>query len=228
MESFTFAVTKPINQLNFKGVNYPLQEKSEFPDDTNVIMDEQMTADDQVEILEKALEQTRENAFQAGYKEGRESSLSDMESRIKELSSDFTQLVKGLKDQYKTLFAQQEKILLKFSLRIAEKILQEELTHKKEITEFLSKMLKKIITEMTEQKKIKVYLNSDWLNELNREEFLNQIDFPLQDKIQFKEDEKLRPGECLVESEDFFIDATLDHQLELIEKHLSQEYLKWN
>ncbi|MDP6684355.1 MAG: FliH/SctL family protein [Candidatus Marinimicrobia bacterium] len=229
MESFTFTVAKPIKQINFKGIDYyPLYQESVTSDDTDIIMDEQTTADDQVEILEKALEQTRENAFQAGYIEGRESSLMDMESRIKELSSDFTQLAEGLKDQYKILFSRQEKTLLNFSMRIAEKILHEELTHKKEITDFLSKMLKKTLIDMMEQKKIKVFLNSEWLNELNREEFLDQINLPLQDKIQFQEDEKLQPGDCLVESEDFFIDATLVHQLELIEKHLNQEYLKWN
>ena len=31
-----------------------------------------------------------------------------------------------------------------------------------------------------------------------------------------------------LKSEDFFIDATLNHQFKLMENHLKQEYLKWN
>ena len=71
-------------------------------------------------------------------------------------------------------------------------------------------------------------MNPDWLKEFKRDEFMARIDLPLHDKIQFIDDDKLRPGECLVESEDFFIDATLDHQFKLMESHLQQEYLKWN
>ena len=223
MESFRIAVANPINRINFKGTDYPSQDDLVSTDDTDIIMDENVTPDDQVEILEKALEQTRENSFQAGYKEGRDSSLKDMESRIKELSSDFTQMVQGLDEQYNLLFNNQEKSLLKLSLRIAE-----EFTHKKEITDYLVKMLKKILLEMMEQKRITVHLNPDWLKEFNRDEFMDQIGLPLHEKIQFNKDEKLRPGECLVESEDIFIDATLNHQLELMEDHLKQEYLKWN
>ena len=228
MESFHIAVTNPINKINFKGIDYSSQKESESSDHTDVIMDENITPDQQIVILEKALEQTRENAFQAGYEEGRNSSLNDMKSRIKELSSDFTQMVQGLDKQYKILFNLQEKTLLSLSLRIAEKILHEELSHKKEITEYLAKMLKKILMEMMEQKKITVSLNPDWLKEFNRDEFMAHIDLPLHDKIQYIDDDKLRPGECLVESEDFFIDATLDHQFKLMKNHLQQEFLKWN
>ncbi|SVC37901.1 uncharacterized protein METZ01_LOCUS290755, partial [marine metagenome] len=156
MESFHIAVTNPIKKINFEGIDYFSQQELESLDDTDTVIDENMTPDQQVEILEKALERTRENAFQAGYEEGRNSSLNDMESRIKELSSDFTQMVQGLDDQFKELFNFQEKTLLKLSLRIAEKILYEEFCHKKEVTDFLAKMLKKILMEMMEQKKITV------------------------------------------------------------------------
>ena len=101
METFHIAVTNPINKINFKGIDYFSQKESESLNDTDTVIDENMPPDEQVEILEKALEQTRENAFQAGYEEGRNSSLNDMESRIKELSSDFTQMVQGLDEQYK-------------------------------------------------------------------------------------------------------------------------------
>ena len=69
MESFRIAVANPINRINFKGTDYPSQDELVSTDDTDIIMDENMTPDDQVEILEKALEQTRENSFQAGYKD---------------------------------------------------------------------------------------------------------------------------------------------------------------
>ena len=57
---------------------------------------------------------------------------------------------------------------------------------------------------------------------------MDHIELPLHKNIQFVEDDKLNPGECLVESEDYFIDTTLNHQLELMENHLRQEYSKWN
>ena len=73
MESFHIAVTNPINKINFNGIDYFSQPESVSSDDTDTVIDENMPPDRQVEILEKALEQTRENAFQAGYEEGRNS-----------------------------------------------------------------------------------------------------------------------------------------------------------
>ena len=141
MESFRFRVSNPINRINFDGVDYTAQLGSDISDDTDIVMGEHVTPDDQVEILEKALEQTREDAFQAGYSEGRESALIDMNSRLKELSLDFNHLAAGLKEHYNKLINSQEKTLLSLSLRIAEKILQVELNHRAEITDYLSKTM---------------------------------------------------------------------------------------
>ena len=228
MESFRLRVTNPINRINYDGIDYTAHVDSDVSDNTDIVMEEHITPDDQVEILEKALEQTREDAFQAGYSEGRESALIDMKSRLEELSLDFNHLAEGLKEHYFKLINGQEKTLLSLSLRIAEKILQVELNHKAEITDYLSKTLKKILLEMMDQKQIIIYLNPEWLSELDPDEFLTQINLPLYDKIQFKKDKKLNLGECRVESEDFFIDGSLAHQLKLMEDHLNKEFVKWS
>tara|TARA_B100001123_G_C15345850_1_gene1037103 strand:+ start:12171 stop:12857 length:687 start_codon:yes stop_codon:yes gene_type:complete len=228
MESFRFRVSNPINRINFDGVDYTAQLGSDISDDTDIVMGEHVTPDDQVEILEKALEQTREDAFQAGYSEGRESALIDMNSRLKELSLDFNHLAAGLKEHYNKLINSQEKTLLSLSLRIAEKILQVELNHRAEITDYLSKTLKKILLEMMDQKQIVIYLNPEWLSELDPDEFIKQINLPLYDKIQFKKDKKLNLGECRVESEDLFVDGSIQHQLKLMEDHLNKEFVKWS
>ena len=228
MESFRLRVTSPINRINHDGIDYTAHLDSDISDDTDIVMEEHITPDDQVEILEKALEQTREDSFQAGYSEGRESALNDMNSRLEELSLDFNHLAEGLKEHYNKLMKGQEKTLLSLSLRIAEKILQVELSHRAEITDYLSKKIKKILLEMMDQKQIIIYLNQEWLSELEPDEFIKQINLPLYDKIQFKKDKKLNLGECRVESEDFYMDGSISHQLKLMEEHLNKEFIKWS
>lgn len=228
MESFRLRVTSPINRINHDGIDYTAHLDSDISDDTDIVMEEHITPDDQVEILEKALEQTREDSFQAGYSEGRESALNDMNSRLEELSLDFNHLAEGLKEHYNKLMKGQEKTLLSLSLRIAEKILQVELSHRAEITDYLSKKIKKILLEMMDQKQIIVYLNQEWLSELEPDQFIKQINLPLYDKIQFKKDKKLNLGECRVESEDFYMDGSISHQLKLMEEHLNKEFIKWS
>ena len=228
MESFRLRVTSPINRINYDGIDYTSHLDSDASDDTDIVMEEHITPDDQVEILEKALEQTREDSFQAGYSEGRESALNDMNSRLEELSLDFNHLAEGLKEHYNKLMKGQEKTLLSLSLRIAEKILQVELSHRAEITDYLSKKIKKILLEMMDQKQIIIYLNQEWLSELDPDQFIKQINLPLYDKIQFKKDKKLNLGECRVESEDFYMDGSISHQLKLMEEHLNKEFIKWS
>ena len=67
-----------------------------------------------------------------------------------------------------------------------------------------------------------------WLKEFNKDVFLDKFNVPLKKKINFQEDQNLNLGEYIVESENSLIDGTLDQQLEVMDKHLKKEYLKWS
>ena len=69
MESFHIAVTNPINKINFNGIDYFSQQESVSSDDTEIVMDENITPDRQVEILEKALEAIIDRGCFAAYPE---------------------------------------------------------------------------------------------------------------------------------------------------------------
>jgi flagellar assembly protein FliH len=226
MEISSIKIPHPITHLFYDGEEYSIQKSN--PDDTDVVLGDEMSSEDQVEILEKALEQTRETAYQAGFQEGRELAKSDLNERVKELSSDFTQMLSGLNNEYENRLNSIEDSLIDISVRIAKKILGHELNHEKNIADYLSKRLKDVLLRLMDQSKINIYLNPDWLKEMNQEKFLEQISFPIKHKIQFHKNDRLLPGECKIESEEFFIDATLDHQLNILTKHLKQEYMKWN
>ena len=228
MNHFIFSVTSPVNKIKFIGQESSSQLESDSSDNTDIVIDEQLSLDKQIEILEKALEQTREDAYQAGFNEGQILNEKNLQIRIGELNEDFSQLAEGLSKQYKSQFKDLEKKVLSLSLRIAEKVVQCELSHKKDITDFLTKKLKNIIEKLIDQKKIIVQLNSEWLKEFNKDVFLDEFNVPLKEKLNFQENENLNPGECIVESEDFLIDGTLEQQLKVMEKQLKKEYLKWN
>jgi len=226
MEINSIKISHPITHLFHNGEEYSFQKSN--PDDTDVVLGDEMSSEDQVEILEKALEQTRETAYQAGYQEGRESAIIDLKDRIKELSSDFTQMLSGLNCEYENRLKSIEDSIIDFSVRIAKKIIGHELDHEKNIAHYLSKRLKDILPTLMEQSKINIHVNPDWLMEMNQEQFLEQIQIPIKHKIQFHKNDKLLPGECKIKTEEFFIDATLDHQLTVLTKHLKEEYTKWN
>ena len=67
-----------------------------------------------------------------------------------------------------------------------------------------------------------------WLKELNKDVFLDEFNVSLKKKLSFQEDKNLNLRDCIVESEAFLIDETLDQQLEVMDKHLKKEYLKWS
>ena len=228
MNHFTFSVTSPVNKIKFIGQESSSQLESDSSDNTDIVIDEQLSLDKQIEILEKALEQTREDAYQAGFNEGQILNEKNLQIRIGELNEDFSQLAEGLSKQYKSHFKDLEKKVLSLSLRIAQKVVQCELSHKKNITAFLTKKLKNIIEKLIDQKKIIVQLNSEWLKEFNKDVFLDKFNVPIKKKITFQEDKNLNLGEYIVESEDSLIDGTLDQQLAVMDKHLKKEYLKWS
>ncbi len=174
MNHFTFSVTSPVNKIKFIGQESSSQLESDSSDNTDIVIDEQLSLDKQIEILEKALEQTREDAYQAGFNEGQILNEKNLQIRIGELNEDFSQLAEGLSKQYKSQFKDLEKKVLSLSLRIAEKVVQCELSHKKDITDFLTKKLKNIIEKLIDQKKIIVQLNSEWLKEFNKDVFLDE------------------------------------------------------
>ena len=93
MNHFTFSVTSPVNKIKFIGQESSSQLESDSSDNTDIVIDEQLSLDKQIEILEKALEQTREDAYQAGFNEGQILNEKNLQIRIGELNEDFSLLL---------------------------------------------------------------------------------------------------------------------------------------
>jgi flagellar assembly protein FliH len=167
----------------------------------------------QIKMLEVALQQAREEAFQMGFEEGKDAGRRETEARFATKLKNFTNLTETLSKGFEKALSELDRPLLDLAFKIAEKILGNTLHVDEQANHLLIARMHGILDSLVEQTKVIIYLNPDqydWIangGSRSEDQFFNN-------HVTFKYDVKLKPGECLVESDNFVIDGTIDKQLE--------------
>ncbi len=174
---------------------------------------------DKLTGFDRTLQEIAEATYQKGCVEGRNSAGEALESRIE----CFQRTVIGLKYEFEAAIRNMHKPLLQVALKVAECILGVALQEKDLQDSFLSRQLQELLGNIAAQNKVTIHLNHKQLRGLNTGEFAKAL--PFDGEIVFKENEQLKAGECLLETDDFFIEGTIDRQIELLEKGLLKQGL---
>lgn len=184
---------------------------------------------DRINFLEKELDRSQEEAFQAGFQEGKDRAVKEADSRVEE----FKALSKSFEKQYLLSFEKLEKPLLHVAKKMAEKILDREIDEANKgdsifMDTFLMEKLKQLLYEVVDQVKIIIQVNPIHLEWLASPGIEKELNLPKTTDISFIGDENLKPGECLIKTEDYYIDNTYGQQLNQLVQNLATEERRWN
>lgn len=174
----------------------------------------------QIHELESALQSAREEAFQAGFEEGKEAAQIEAKKELKSVSDDFGSIIQSLKVQYDQTLERMDKPLLKFAMKVAEKILGMELHNTKKCNGFLIGQIKQFLKEAVDQSKITIYMNPNQVDWISKVDILKEMSSASKASVGFVGNSKLKPGECVLETENFIEEGVLSRQLDNLEKQI--------
>ncbi len=170
------------------------------------------------ELIEKKIQKSFEEGYAKGFADGKEETKNNYQTEIEKIQSNvqniLTNIDKSLSEVEKSL----SKKVFMLSVSISEKIILREVENKSIIEESIKKAFKKLSGAV--QLTVKVSQQEfEFVKDLIKEE--NQDTFR---RVNIESDERLQPGECVVESEIGNVSTRFDAQLEEIVKDFEKYY----
>ncbi|HDR03747.1 MAG TPA: hypothetical protein ENN84_00685, partial [Candidatus Marinimicrobia bacterium] len=107
----------------------------------------------QIKILEAALQEAREEAFLAGFEEGKTAAMNDVQASIEQLPDQFNQMFKQLVEQINEIVGELSAPILKLGKAIAKKILSDHLELEANQKQFLLNRIEHFLNTISEQNK---------------------------------------------------------------------------
>ena len=165
-----------------------------------------------VNFLEEKIQLEKEQAYRSGFEDGKEM-IKEEEERVVQL---FLSLIEELKKQREEYLKTVEKDMVRLSLEIASRVIQQKIERDEKI---ILKNLRHSLKHLLDKGRIVIRLNpadmetiSKYSEELKTAEGLKELIL--------EEDSKVTRGGCLIHSELGHIDARIETQLEIIGKAL--------
>lgn len=191
------------------------QDGSHYPDDYGGSYGVK-SLQDKLRILEKELQKAREESFQAGYEEGKESSMQLAERRIEEIRQEMKELEKQYQENIKKI----DVPLLNLAKKMALVILDTELKMREDHDEILMKQLRKMLYEVIDQSQVMIRVNAQQQTAVESDVLKQKLNLPSNMEITTVVDPDLKPGEAVVQTENYYVDGTFANQVDEIAEQL--------
>lgn len=161
------------------------------------------------------IEEAKNIGFEEGLIEGRNQGYEEYRSRI----DDANRMVDQAKSEFVKHIEESEKVILDLGISAAEKILCETLDEQPE--KFLS-LVKEAVKEVRENQEIKIILHpSKYPIILSRKDELDGV-LASQVRCYIYSDDQFSEDQCVVETENGRIDASIDSQLKMLQEKLQE------
>ena len=165
-----------------------------------------------VNFLEEKIQLEKEQAYRSGFEDGKEIMREEQEMVIQL----FLNLIEELKKQREEYLKSVEKDMVRLSLEIASKVIQQKIERDEKI---ILKNLKHALKHLLDKGRIIIRLNPADLEIVSKHSKEIKSAEGLKELI-LEEDSKVTRGGCLIHSELGHIDAQIETQLEMIGKAL--------
>ena len=170
-------------------------------------------------FLEKSLSEAKDKFYQLGYNEGKNDGMKELEIISDKQSAIINETLSKLNDEYEKAIDKLAEPMVNLSIKIAEKIISDDLSNKQDIESYLEKKVLSLIDKLKSSLKLKIYMQPSDIKQLSTS-IMDNLSKNDNQSISFEINENLKTGECIVETEDFVLDSTLKNQLDEIEKQL--------
>jgi flagellar assembly protein FliH len=165
-----------------------------------------------VNFLEEKIQLEKEQAYRSGFEDGKEIMREEQEMVIQL----FLSLIEELKKQREEYLKSVEKEMVRLSLEIASKVIQQKIEQDEKV---ILKNLKHALKHLLDKGRIIIRLNPADLEIVSKHSKEIKSAEGLKELI-LEEDSKITRGGCLIHSELGHIDAQIETQLEMIGKAL--------
>jgi len=175
----------------------------------------QASTDKSIQIMDSDIKKREQDAYAKGHAEGLKSQNKDIAAKLEILAA----ITKTIPQIKKDILAKGEEQMVKLAVAIAEKILQQEVSTRKEI---ILDVLKAALKNIAETEGMKIRLNPQdfrYMMEVKKD-FLQSFDGIR--NIVFEEDSSIKRGGAVVETMFGEVDARLENQLKEIKAALLQ------
>lgn len=155
----------------------------------------------------------KEEGFKEGFEEGKQQGYGE----YKDLITKANKVIQSSKEDYFKKIESSEQTILMLALKVAEKIMGQQL---KDEPERFIKVVKNAIQEAKENREVQLHVHPKYYDFiLSHKEELIKI-FPREVELYIYPNEQLSENGCVIESESGRIDASVDVQLEEIKRKL--------
>lgn len=181
----------------------------------NLLFQAKAQAQDVVERGQAEAEQLRDQAYQMGFEQGYKDGIASAEQETQKLEDQIKDLLVTLVKDKELTFQKYERQMVDLVILLTEKILGTTAETKPEI---INHIVKKVLAEIGEAEKVVIKVNPihvPYLSSFDDQQIEN-----INQKVQIVEDSALLPGECVVSSENGFIEAKIGEQLEALKQTL--------
>jgi type III secretion protein L len=162
----------------------------------------------QAEEIRAQAQQEYEEAIRRGYQEGYEKGLAEWLRAIEEVHAGLTSLVEQAKPQ-----------IVRLALRVAEKILRQRLDLTPEaVVPMIDEALRSLRAQQNMRVLLRVHPDDRPILEPHRQRWMERL--PWLGSLDIVVDEDLPRGGCRIETDFGTVDATIETQIRVIERHL--------
>jgi len=175
--------------------------------------------EEEPEDLDTRLARLEREAYEKGFAQGQKGGLALEERQIAEKGKQLEALFSEISDLRAQIYTEAEKELLKMSLLIAKKIIGQEIETNPQI---IGRTIRSAMKYLVDKNYIRILINPEDMEEVKR--VLPEIGgLTRGGKFQVVEDHAIKRGGCVLESGFGKINATLDDQIEMLEKEIDEE-----
>lgn len=212
-EEFT-AETAELIYSETKQMIEELMEDTQRQSD-NLLLQAKAQAQDIVEKGQLEGEQLKDQAYKTGFEQGYQEGFANSEQEAIKLAEQTKALLETLVKDKAQIFQKYEHEMVDLVILLTEKILGTTAETKPEV---INNIVKRVLAEVGEAEKIVIKVNPihiPYLKSFDDQQLDSQSK-----KFQIIEDSTLQPGECMVISENGFIEARITEQLEVLKQTL--------
>lgn len=161
--------------------------------------------------IRASAEKARSDAMEAGYRDGYARGAAQWAEAVKSAQASLTAALEGAKPQ-----------VVRMALRVAEKVLRRRLeTTPEAMLPMVDEALRSLQGQQQTRIVLRVHPADQPVLESRRQHWLER--HPAISSLQIVVDESMSRGGCRIESEFGMVDATVETQIEVIERHLLGE-----
>jgi flagellar assembly protein FliH len=220
---YSLRLTKGIKNIHLNNSEPELVSTDEiFADNLDEVLDsdEQIITKlkNRIFTLEVTVEKVREESFHAGFQEGKKTTEAELRQQMETMPAEFTRLTQSLQEQYGDAIRKMEIPILRMAFKIAQKIIGDQIEADKKQNEFLKNQIRRFLEIITDNGKVTIFVHPQQLSWIGHQQLKDGTSFT--GNIIFKPNSNLKPGECLLETDEYIVDGTILGQLERIEKQL--------